>query len=182
MAKAAKRRRAAPENRQKTAPISVRVHPDLKKRLDASAAVHCDGNLSREVERLLGAAIDTQTASDGFIQQTALLMGQAAVSVVTTVAADDEERAKTWRNDPWAYDAFRSAVIHLLDQTAPKESPEGKAPKALANTANESSEVFGKTVGMLVWSRSHAERNKALVAALLGHTSGMFSKPFGGES
>ena len=142
MAKA-KPRKAA--NRQKSAVFSTRMDANLKRQIQRSAKLNSQGNLSRELDRLLKQALATEKPEDRSVRAISYLLGQVAL-FVSERAADDN--SLNWRNNPWRYEAFQAGAFYVLKELTPTGKP--VPPADLMEISEGSAERFGITVGMMV--------------------------------
>ena len=69
------------------------------------------------MDRLLKTALATEKQQDKSIRAISYLLGQIALTVSAVLGPDEQ---KTWRNDPWLYQAFLHGASHLLARLGPE--------------------------------------------------------------
>ncbi len=95
------------EYRGKSAVFSTRITPDLRRDLE-KASKKSGRSLSQEIERRLKDSFRIQKARDPAVAALCYLIGEIAIR-----ACGD------WKNAPWHFQAFRTALNGLLDFLAP---------------------------------------------------------------
>ena len=106
--------------KDKRVAVLVRVEPTLRRLLDRQRKRN-KRSLSREVEILLAAAVDSPPGSDGATTKALNFLIADAVGFCSWGGMN-------WRNNMSAFQALKLAIPQLLDLLAPPESASSELP------------------------------------------------------
>jgi hypothetical protein len=108
------KRRGRPVTVGRAATFSMRLRPDLRQKLEESAAA--DGtSLTEQIERRIAQSFEGTAVDRAALRVIAELMRQL-----------DGMTGRRWADDPWSFDQLAAGIAHLLRQWR----PEGEAVKA----------------------------------------------------
>ena len=129
--------------KDKRVAILVRIKPTLRHLLDRQRKRNKQ-SLSREVEILLAAAVDSPPGSDDTTTKALCFLVAQAVGLTSWEGGN-------WRTNRGAFQALKLAIPQLLELVAPPES----APSDLPPFAPTSEALAGHAVWW-IWNRLHA--------------------------
>jgi hypothetical protein len=155
-----------PANREKSAVFSTRMDPSLRRQVEASAEKNSDGNLSREIDRLLKEALALHNEKDKNLRAVFYLVSQMA------------RMMPGWRTDPFIFQAFQVGVFAVLGRLAPEGDPvppeniiramtdKGATPEEPSNLAPQD---YGFFISRVIWAMlENMERPPEGVSAPFG--------------
>lgn len=138
-----------PANREKSAVFSTRMDPGLRRQVEASAAKNNDGNLSREIDRLLKDALALHNEKDKNLRAVFYLVSQMA------------RMMPGWRSDPFTFHAFQVGIFAVLGRLAPEgdQVPTESAIRVMTDAgaspeevANLTAQDYGFYVSRIIWA------------------------------
>jgi hypothetical protein len=148
--------------------FNTRITPEVRRRLEIDAKRN-GNSLSREIELRLSDSIQRAPKADSSTRALAYLIAQLA-KILETAERKDRERPFDWRSNRFDFEAFKYAIVQLLDRLAPAVEIES-GRYVLFETPREAGTVAATAVLALLErdeAQSHAmgERREAASGSL----------------